>query len=164
MAGLKRVKSAILCIGIVICLVFLITGLITGCSTLPSERSSSESYETSRQKDKTGPLYYDFGDVLIPRELKVDRKSSFIYTTSGFSAGVLVLKGRVELGSLISFFEKNMAKDNWQLISSFKSSRTLMLFQKQTRWCVINITESISTRTEIWVAPTMNEPVSGLLK
>ena len=160
MTGLKRVKSAILCIGIVICLIFL----VTGCSTLPSEKSSSESYETSRQKNKTGPLYYDFGDVLIPRELKVDRKSSFIYTTSGFSAGVLVLKGRVELGSLISFFEKNMAKDNWRLISSFKSSRTIMLFQKQTRWCVINITESMSTRTEIWVAPTMNEPVPGLLK
>jgi len=148
MTGLKRVKSAILCIGIVICLIFL----ITGCSTLPSERSSSESYETSRQKNKTGPLYYDFGDVLIPRELKVDRKSSFIYTTSGFSAGVLVLKGRVELGSLISFFEKNMAKDNWRLISSFKSSRTLMLFQKENRWCVIDITEKMSTRTEIWIA------------
>lgn len=160
MAGLKRVKSGLLCIGIVIYLIFL----ITGCSALQSERSSSESHEASRQKDKTGPLYYDFGDVLIPRELKADRKSSFIYNTSGFSAGVLVLKGRVETGSLISFFEKNMAKDNWRLISSFKSSRTIMLFQKQNRWCVISITEGISTRTEIWVAPTMNEPETGLLK
>ncbi|MBW1822721.1 MAG: hypothetical protein JRI92_13440 [Deltaproteobacteria bacterium] len=75
-----------------------------------------------------------------------------------------MLKGRVEIGSLISFFEKNMAKDNWRLISSFKSSRTIMLFQKQNRWCVINITESMSTRIEIWVAPTMSEPVEGLLK
>lgn len=160
MAGLKKVKSTLLCIGIVI----YVTFLITGCSTLPSERSKSESHEASRQKDKTGPLYYDFGDVLIPRELKMDQKSSFIYNTAGFSAGVLVLKGRVELGSLTSFFEKNMAKDNWRLVSSFKSSRTIMLFQKQSRWCVINITEGLSTRTEIWVAPTMNEPVSGLLK
>ncbi|MBW1822720.1 MAG: hypothetical protein JRI92_13435 [Deltaproteobacteria bacterium] len=62
MAGLKGVKSALLCVGIVIYLIFL----ITGCSTLPSERSSSESLEASVQKDKTGPLYYDFGDVLIP--------------------------------------------------------------------------------------------------
>lgn len=159
MAGLKMVKSALLCIGIVIYL----TSLITGCTTLPSERSKARSHEASRQKDKTGPLYYDFEDVLIPRELKVDQKSSFIYNTAGFSAGVLVLKGRVELGSLVTFFEKNMAKDNWRLVSSFKSSRTIMLFQKQSRWCVINITEGISTRTEIWVAPTLNEPVSGLL-
>jgi hypothetical protein len=160
MAKLKKVNSALLSIGIALCLIFL----ITACSTLPSERSNSESYEAIRQKDKTGPLYYDFQDVLIPRELKVDQKASFIYNTAGFSAGVLVLKGRVELGSLISFFEKNMAKDNWLLISSFKSSRTIMLFQKQNRWCVINITEGISTRTEIWVAPTLNEPMGGLLK
>ncbi len=159
MAGLKRIKSALLCIGIVIYLIFL----VTGCSTLPSEKSSSEFDEASRQKDKTAPLYYDFGDILIPRELKVDKKSSFIYNTSGFSAGVLVLKGRVEIGSLISFFEKNMAKDNWRLISSFKSSRTIMLFQKQNRWCIINITESMSTKIEIWVAPTMNEPEAGLI-
>ncbi|MDY6792686.1 MAG: hypothetical protein SWH54_15600 [Thermodesulfobacteriota bacterium] len=160
MTGLKMAKSALLCIGIVIYLTFL----ITGCSTLPSERGKTGSHEVSRQKDKTRPLYYDFEDVLIPRELKADQKSSFIYNTAGFSAGVLVLKGRVELGSLVSFFEKNMAKDNWRLVSSFKSSRTIMLFQKQSRWCVINITEGISTRTEIWVAPTLNEPVSGLLK
>ena len=106
MAGLKKVNSGLLCSGIAVCLIFL----ITACSTLPSERNSSDSYEAIRQKNKTGPLYYDFEDVLIPRELKVDQKSSFIYNTAGFSAGVLVLKGRVELGSLISFFEKNMSK------------------------------------------------------
>jgi len=160
MAGLKRLNSALLCIGIIIYLSLI----VMGCSTLQSERGAAGSHESIRQKEKTGPLYYDFEDVLIPRELKVDRKSSFIYNTSGFSAGVLVLKGRVELGSLISFFEKNMAKDNWRLISSFKSSKTIMLFKKQNRWCVISITESISTRTEIWVAPTMNEPGTGLLK
>jgi len=160
MAVIKKARTVLAGIGIVLSLIFL----ITGCSALPSEKKSTESHEASSKKEKPGPLYYDFGDVLIPRELKVDRKSSFIYTTSGFSAGVLVLKGRVEIGSLISFFEKNMAKDNWRLISSFKSSRTIMLFQKQNRWCVINITESISTRIEIWVAPTMNEPESGLLK
>ena len=160
MAGFKKVNSALLSSGIALCLIFC----ISACSTLPSERNSSESYEAVRKKNRTGPLYYDFQDVLIPRELKVDQKASFVYNTAGFSAGVLVLKGRVELESLISFFEKNMAKDNWLLISSFKSSRTIMLFQKENRWCVINITENISTRTEIWVAPTLNEPMSGLLK
>jgi len=160
MAGVKKVNLSLLSTGMAVCLIFL----INACSTLPSERSNSDSYEAIRQKNKKGPLYYDFEDVLIPRELKVDQKSSFIYNTAGFSAGVLVLKGRVELGSLVSFFEKNMAKDNWRLISSFKSSRTIMLFEKQNRWCVINITEGISTRTEIWIAPTLNETVSGLLK
>ena len=43
------------------------------------------------------------------------------------------------------------------MISAFKSPRTMMLFQKQTRWCVINITEGqFSTQVEIWVAPTIS--------
>ncbi|MBW2518265.1 MAG: hypothetical protein JRE88_15875 [Deltaproteobacteria bacterium] len=130
----------------------------------------------SNQKDKTvtapsvegsgvPALYYDFGDVLVPRELKVDKKSSFIYQTEGFSAGVLVLKGRIDSSSLISFFDRNMAKDNWQMISSFKSDRTMLLFQKAHRWCVMNINdETFNTYVEIWVAPTTKGIASGLLE
>ncbi|MBW2469545.1 MAG: hypothetical protein JRE62_09610 [Deltaproteobacteria bacterium] len=130
----------------------------------------------SNKKDKTvtapsvegsgvPALYYDFGDVLVPRELKVDKKSSFIYQTEGFSAGVLVLKGRIDSSSLISFFDRNMAKDNWQMISSFKSDRTMLLFQKAHRWCVMNINdETFNTYVEIWVAPTTKGSASGLLE
>jgi hypothetical protein len=116
------------------------------------------------QKDES-PLYYDFGDVPVPPELKLVTGSSFVYRTQGFSAGVIVLKGRVELGSLITFFENNMARDNWQVISTFKSTRTLLLFQKENRWCVINITDdAYNTHVEIWVAPTTNPTDTGLLK
>ena len=110
-------------------------------------------------------MYYDFGDVLIPKELKIDKGSSFIYSAPGFSAGVLALSGRVNVSSLCSFFEENMAKDNWKLVVSFKSPRTLMLFQKENRWCVINITDGkFSTEVEIWVAPTVTEGARGLLR
>ena len=77
----------------------------------------------------------------------------------------MVLKGAVELGSLIDFFENNMARDNWRAVSTFKSPRTLLLFQKENRWCVINITDDkYSTHVEIWVAPTVGSDDSGLLK
>ena len=109
--------------------------------------------------------YMDFGDILIPDGLKLDSKASFVIRTSGLNAGVLVLKGRVEQSSLINFFEVNMIKDNWQLVSSFKSPRTLMLYRKDTRWCVINISEGMfSTHVEIWVAPTLDNTTTGLLK
>lgn len=111
------------------------------------------------------PIYYDFGDVRLPEELKVDSTASFVYRTGGLSAGVLVLKGRVELYSLIGFFENNMANENWKLISTFKSPRTIMLFQKETRWCVVNITEGkLNTEVEIWVAPTIDGAGSELMK
>ena len=137
---------------------------VGGCSSLTQKDKTATAPE-SKTESSVPALYYDFGDVLVPKELKVDKKSSFIYQTEGFSAGVLVLKGRIETNSLISFFETNMTKDNWNMISSFKSERTMLLFQKAHLWCVINITdEAFNTYIEIWVAPTTKGPQSGLLK
>ena len=137
---------------------------VGGCSSL-SKKNEKATAPKSETSGGVAAQYYDFGDVLVPKELKVDKKSSFIYQTSGFSAGVLVLKGRIETSSLISFFETNMAKDNWHLISSFKSEQTMLLFQKTHRWCVMSITdEAINTYVEIWVAPTIEGAQTGLLK
>lgn len=135
-----------------------------GCSSLT--KKNNQATAPSSQSDSGVPArYYDFGDVLVPEQLKVDKKSSFIYQTEGFSAGVLVLKGRIETSSLISFFENNMTKDNWHMISSFKSERTMLLFQKEHRWCVMSITdETFNTYVEIWVAPTTKGIQTGLLK
>ena len=136
-----------------------------GCSAFSQKKEDTARQPSAEQVDENVPLYYDFGDVPVPTELKLVTKSSFVYRTSGFSAGVLVLKGSVEFGSLIEFFENNMAKDNWRIISTFKSPRTLLLFQKETRWCVINITDDkFNTHVEIWVAPTTSPTESGLFK
>ena len=147
-------------------LVFMIAVVFSagGCSSL-TKKDDKATAPASKTSSAVAARYYDFGDVLVPKELKVDKKSSFIYQTSGFSAGVLVLKGRIETSSLISFFETNMAKDNWNIISSFKSERTMLLFQKTHRWCVMSITdEAFNTYVEIWVAPTTQDPQTGLLK
>ncbi|MDD3952813.1 MAG: hypothetical protein PHY82_02730 [Lentisphaeria bacterium] len=144
---------------LVLCLAFTI--IFSGCSAFRSGSNPQASSEqvVEQRDNKNAPLYYDFGDVLVPRQLTVDKKLSFVYRTPGFSAGVLSLKGRVEINSLIVFFSNNMVKDNWDLVSSFKSMRTIMLFQKENRWCVINITEKdFYTYVEIWVSPTIKEP------
>ena len=141
----------------------------SGCSYFKAKTSNSSQSQHSankitKEKENT-PSYYDFGDVLIPSELKVDKNGSFVFKTPGLSAGVLALKGRVEVNSLISFFKKNMASDNWKIVSSFKSKRTIMLFQKENRWCVISISGfGFYTNVEIWVAPTVNESETGLLR
>ena len=101
----------------------------------------------------------------MPRQMKVDKNASFVFRTPGLSAGVLSMKGRVDGHSLISFFETNMANDNWSLVSAFKSFRNIMLFKKENRWCVINITEkSVYTYLEIWVSPTVEGAAPTLLK
>ena len=139
---------------------------IGGCSSLTKKDGQATAPSSGAQTSGGVPArYYDFGDVLVPKELKVEKRSSFIYQTDDFSAGVLVLRGRIETGSLISFFENNMAKDNWRIISTFKSERTMLLFQKANRWCVMSITdETFNTHVEIWVAPTTRDIDAGLLK
>jgi hypothetical protein len=129
----------------------LLTLAFSGCAWFSDNAKSEDGVDHG-----ASPKYYDFGDILIPQELDVEKDESFIVKTPSFSAGVLMLKGRVERNSLISFFEGNMLKDNWQMVSSFKSPRTMMLFRKENRWCIINITDrnlKYHTTVEIWVAP-----------
>lgn len=148
--------------GIVILVLSIL--VITGCTTVAPTTGGSTSQTDEKDKGPV-PLYYDFGDVLVPHELKLEKKTSFVFRSPGLAAGVLVFKGRIEINSLIAFFENNMAKDNWKPVSSFRSPRTMMLYQKENRWCVISIVESdFSIRVEIWVAPTAGGAGGGLLK
>ncbi len=134
---------------------------ITGCGTQFKRKRSGETAAAAGPM----PVYYDFDDVLIPKELKIRNKDSFVYLTSGMTAGLLTLKGRVNPNSLIAFFENNMAKDNWAKVSAFKSDRSILLFRKPSRSCVILITEkNWNTHVEIWVSPATGGMASGLLK
>ena len=160
----KNIHNRIICAGIVTLMTFFL--LLSGCAVFKGKKSSSSTSVTSTPvKSEKAPHYKDFPDILIPGEMKVDKKNSFVYKTPGFSSGVLSVKGRVEANSLIRFFENNMEKDNWSLISVFVSPQSIMLYQKENRWCVINISEKdFNTYAEIWVAPTVMSVDSGLLK
>jgi len=138
---------------------------VSGCTGMQTTSSGPASSASALKDEGPVPLYYDFGDVLVPSELKINKKISFVFQTPGLSAGVISLSGRVESSSLIAFFENNMAKDAWKKVSSFKSPRTILMYQKENRWCVINITDGdFTTSVEIWVAPTMSETDTGLMK
>jgi hypothetical protein len=131
--------------------------LVTGCSTLKPQDGETSAGRTApvRQGASNAPVYYDFGDVMLPRELKVDTGNSFVMKSAGMTSGVLVLKGGVDSASLINFFETKMPGDGWTKKGSFRSSRSIMLFEKKNRWCVIAIVDGrMSTQVDIWVAPT----------
>jgi ASC-1-like (ASCH) protein len=146
-------------VAIAACMIAL---LMSGCASLNTGDSGSDD---GVNPDNNAPIYYDFGDVLVPREMKIEKNASFVFRTPGLSAGVLSMKGRVDGYSLITFFENNMANDNWSMVSAFKSFRNIMLFKKENRWCVINITEKkFYTYLEIWVSPTVEGASPNLFK
>ncbi|MDP2647112.1 MAG: hypothetical protein Q8P24_19425 [Desulfobacterales bacterium] len=148
-------------IGVLVFLTVLLL-LMAGCSRLKPRNDPGSAGLVQKER---GSVYYDFGDIPVPRELKMDKGLSFVFRAPGFSAGVLSLYGRVEVNSLINFFDQHMARDNWRPVSSFKSPRTIMLFNKENRWCVINISEkSYYTHVDIWVSPASGGEAPGLTK
>lgn len=127
---------------------FLLTLILPGGLMAEKEETSSDPDKKQRAS------YYDFDDILIPSELTMDKKNSFIYGTSRSKVGVLVFEGRVEPSSLANFLQNNMQKDGWRLLSIFKYREYLLNFIKEDRVCVITITEkSFSTTMEVRVGP-----------
>jgi hypothetical protein len=137
--------------------------VVSGCSTM-GETDPAVPADVVQTPD-SGPPASDFSDIRLPQSLKPIKDQTFFMQTGGFAAGVLSLRGRVDSHSLVAFFENQMQKDNWRIVGFFKSIRSLMMFYKENRWCVINITErDFFTYVEVWVAPTLHPLDANLIK
>ena len=137
----------------------------TGCSMLKRRDGGSAGGTGNASTAAARDIYLDFDDVLIPEDMSRDNDQTFIFKIGALTAGVLVLKGRVPAETLITFFESNMSRDNWKAVSSFRSPRSLLIFEKEERWGIITITEDNfdhKTRVEIWVSPKSEEMGMGL--
>jgi hypothetical protein len=98
--------------------------------------------------------YYDFDDVQVPSGMELQSDESLLFKVGDYKAGLLVLSDRVEMNSLVNFFQEAMIKDNWTLKSTFKYPKAALFFAKPGKTCIISINEgTFSTRVEIWVAP-----------
>lgn len=138
---------------------------ISGCQSVLNEPGGGNTQASSApaQAPVTQPVgsYQEFDDVLIPNEMKLDDKASFVFETPQFKTGIVTYEGRVDAVSLANFFEKELPKDNWRLRSKMKYNRTIMVFEKADRDCIINIVDASFSTTvlEIMVAPRMDAGV-----
>ena len=150
-ANLKKVLMAIF-------LNMLIFIFIAGCATdIQSERETpTEKPQIVQESVETAiSLYYDFKDVPVPKELDIKKEKSFVFQTTGFTTGLLTFSGNVESDSLISFFNNKMPEDGWRLLSSFRSLKNILFFQKENRFCIITIvSKTFTTDVEILVTPS----------
>jgi hypothetical protein len=129
-----------------------------GCSStakntkgeMPKEGESTLSAPSSRGK------YYHFEDVLVPAELNFKPDESFIYEAPRFKTGILIFtKWRLDVDSLIDFFNTYMEKDNWKMVNSFRGKESFLNFSKPDKTCSIKIIEKWTgtTKVEIRVGP-----------
>lgn len=144
---------------LLVCFLFV----LASCSPKFMSGNGEETADPTVTTAGPANYYYDFDDILVPRDMKLLPRSSFVVETPGVKAGMLVFRGRVDPVSLTSFFSNNMLKDGWRMSSSFRYQRTIMVFTKPDRDCIINIQDGrLFTRMEIWIAPkAVNTPATG---
>ena len=143
----------------VVFLLLFLFSIISACAATKKEGAPPAPEEKPRAS------YYDFNDILIPSEMKLDKKDSFIYAAANFKVGILSLTGNVEPDSLASFFQNNMSKDGWRQISTIKYRDTMLVFLKDDRACVITIKERLfNTNLKVRVGPIDQAatPVKGI--
>lgn len=142
-----------------------LTGLMLGCGSVLQEQKKESSAGLSVPQSQTGKKlerpdakYYDFEDIQIPNELKLDKRKSRVFQSPNLMAGVLVLDGYIDVKSLNNFFKDAMGKDNWQAKGNFQlPPKTVMVFEKKNKRCVMFIEETMfNTHVEVWMIPTQD--------
>ena len=126
---------------------FFILALATtlgACTTTGS--TSAESVTPTAVEYQEPDYYYDFDDILIPKEIKYVEAESYKLDNSKFRAAIMKFKGRVQVLELVQYFINNMSKDNWTLISNNKAGKLSVLnFEKFNKSCVIQVDDAFGS-------------------
>ncbi len=122
-----------------------------GCANM---ETGSHEVETTQVPPPPMDNYYDFDDVPVPQEMELETKESFILETPNEKSGVMVFSGPVEIQSLRDYYINSMAREGWTMRSAIKSSRTILVFEKPARYCIVTLQDNrFKTSMEIWVTP-----------
>jgi hypothetical protein len=133
--------------------------LFSGCAKRVQTKSTGEQGPTPIVTIR------EFPDVPIPKELDLDAQGSFVYMTPEFATGNMVYNGNVDYDSLLKFFEETMPNNGWILQASLKYTRTLLLYHKENRVCLIQMDiKPLNIRVEIWVAPLETQQYEPLME
>ncbi|HBE94100.1 MAG TPA: hypothetical protein DDW80_01405 [Desulfovibrio sp.] len=130
---------------------------LTACSSLhsdsgsePAQASSGSSQaEIQTETLEDANYYYDFGDILVPRELSFLADESYVFDTTSFKSGVMIFSGRVNNADLVNFFITSMTKDGWNLVTSLKAEKSILIFDKFNKSASIQIQNGFKSRVVI---------------
>lgn len=139
-------------------LAIIILSSFAACTTTGTTSSTDTTSQASANEYQEPDSYYDFDDILIPKEISYDEDTSYKLDNAKFRAAIMKFKGRVEVLELVQYFVNNMAKDNWTLISNNKASKDHVLsFEKFNKSCVIHVEDSFGSATTTIFAVEVKE-------
>lgn len=155
-------------------LILVVLALIAlpACSALQNDSPSPDNAspaspaqgqpEVKTQTFENPNYYYDFGDILVPRELTFQSDESYVFDTRSFKAGVMVFTGRVDNNDLINFFINNMTKDGWSVTTTLKGERSVLIFEKFNKSASIQIQAGFKSKVTIFAVEAKGGPGSSM--
>jgi hypothetical protein len=94
--------------------------------------------------------YYLFDDILVPNGMEHVGGDDFSFDTQQFKAGIQNFQGRVVFDDLINFFQNNMLKDGWRKVSAVRSKKSILIFEKQNKAAIIELTDGFKAKATIF--------------
>jgi len=120
--------------------------LFAACTTTGGKGAEADPAGGTQAAQQAPDYYYDFDDILIPKEISYQNNDSYKLDNSKFRAAIMKFKGRVEVLELVQYFVNNMSKDNWKLLSNNKTGTLSVLsFEKYNKSCVIQVEDTFGT-------------------
>lgn len=153
-------------------ILLLLILFVSGCAGLQKSSSSEDSYETLETypvddqiavgkdievDDSPDHMFYDFDDIPVPNEMKIDPGESILFEAQNLKAGALTFTGRVDPDSLFSYFQVAMKNEGWRPLSYIRYGNYILTFDKPEKLCIIRILEkSFKSELQIWVSPKLS--------
>lgn len=122
------------------------SGLNTKSSNEPTPVNSGSQAETYDNPN----YYYLFDDVLIPNGLEHAADEDFSFDTQQFKAGIQIFQGRVIFDDLVNFFLNNMVKDGWRKVSAVRSKKSILIFEKSNKACIIELVDGFKAKATVF--------------
>ena len=134
----------------------LLSGLIvavSACSGLNTTHANTDPAQSQGGQAETyeNPnYYYLFDDILIPNGMDHATDEDFSFDTQQFKAGIQIFQGRVVFDDLINFFQNNMIKDGWRKVSSVRSKKSILVFEKSNKAAIIELEDGFKAKATVF--------------
>jgi hypothetical protein len=140
-ARLKHFACLVLCLGLFAC-----SGMNSTTTTTPAATNTGSQAETY----DTPNYYYLFDDILVPNGMEHTADEDFSFDTQQFKAGIQNFQGRVVFDDLVNFFQNNMVKDGWRKVSSVRSKKSILIFEKNNKAAIIELVDGFKAKATVF--------------
>jgi len=134
-------------------LCFALAALLSACSGVSGRATTDTAPAGSGAQAETydNPnYYYLFDDILVPNGMEHTPDEDFSFETQQFKAGIQNFQGRVVFDDLINFFLNNMVKDGWRKVSTVRSKKSILIFEKSNKAAIIELSDGFKAKATVF--------------